>query len=191
MMPTNPVQFCLALLLSGAVTACASRYEGSAPPEGSVGVTASPLGETLFQASRQGVAVLVLNPLAHDRPERVVLALRTPAATEEVLGVLWNVEGYPEILGDMPKVEVLERRGDLLVFSAELELPFENLNYTLRYMRGRNRIDVQAIGGALKGGRYCWEVVRFGDESLVVYTAEGSTHERYGFCSGEGPGFTP
>lgn len=120
------------------------------------------------------VVAVVLPPKRTGRPDRVAIATRSSAAPEAVIGVLMDVERYPDIIDQVRGVRILERTGASVEFELELEVPLNNLVYGLRYrLSGPLRLEVEGTSGAVRGGRYCWEVFPDAGGSLVVYTSQG------------------
>lgn len=168
--------------LSVALAACATGGGELGTPVGSVGAGASPALEALVRENGGGAVAMVLPPLSEDRPERVVLARLVAAPPSTVLALLRDVERYPEIVDQIANVVIREAAADELWFDAELVLPFNNLEYSLRYaFSGGERVDVVGVGGVLEGGRWCWQALPRGDQCLVVYTSEGELIEDTGF----------
>lgn len=149
---------------------------------GSVGVGSSAELERLVETRKSGVVAEVLPPLEAGRPDRVVLAMQTTAPPYSARRALVEVERYPETVEQVSGIEIRERTAEQLVFEVELELPFQNLFYTLEYdLREPARVDVRGVGGALAGGRWCWEFVELDSGCLVIYTSESDLDESAGF----------
>ncbi len=175
-----------ARLLSFAVSlapgACVSGAPDPTAPAGSVGVARNAALEAMVRENGGRAVALLLPPISADRPERVVLARHAAAAPARVLARLRDVERYPEFVDRVARVAVRERGEEELLFDAELEMPFQNLEYTLRYVFAADgRVDVFGEAGVLEGGRWCWQVLPSDDGALVVYTSEGEIGDGAGF----------
>lgn len=160
-------------ILAGSFPGCGTTSEAASPREGSVGVGSSVELERLIDAANGVLVALVLDPVEQGRPHRVVLATRVKASCEAVRQALVEVETYPDTVEQVAGVVVRERTDERILFDMELELPFQNLHYGLEYdIRDPLRVDVVGTSGALKGGRWCWELHRRSVDTVVVYTSE-------------------
>lgn len=160
---------------------CAAEPAPPAAPEGSVALGASREFEPLLDAHPQAVVALVLPPAAPGRPERVALAARAAATRDAVLQVLADVESYPRTVPQVIDVEVKERGAGFVRFEAEIDLPFQNLRYGLRYDFSHGRVDVLGESGATRGGRWSWEVLPLGTGAIIVHTSESRLGDGKGF----------
>jgi hypothetical protein len=145
------------------------------PPREPVGIGAVPGLIELLANAPDGEVALVLPPVVAGRPHRIALARRCAAAPAAVHDVLARVEDYPRTVPQVESAVVLVRAAEFVEFELELELPFQNLVYGLRYeFAAPLRIDVWGTSGALAGGRWSWELLpddaRGG--TVVLYTSE-------------------
>jgi len=172
------------LLLAAAGLVSASCHGSSAcqpAPAGSVGVGVDPEVLRLLEAGRVAELALLLPPLEAGRPARVALVRRSRASPPQLAAVLRDVESYPRTVPQVESVTVRERAADSMTFDLELELPFNNLDYGLKYDFGpMHRIDVSGLTGPATGGRWTWEFVPCSTGTIVVYTSENELGDQAG-----------
>lgn len=174
------------VLLLSILGGCQAAAVPPVAPSGSVGVGGTPLLAHLAgSVMEDGTVALVLPPRDPGRPRRVVLAAHSTASPGRLLAVLADVERYPSTVEQVASVTVRERSPGSVTFDVELELPFQNLTYGLRYeFRAGPQVDVLGLDGALAGGRWCWEVVAQEEGSLIVYTSESELGDEVGLVIG-------
>ncbi len=171
----------LALLVTLLASACATDGGGDAVDAAFVGLGSTAALDGALAAADGSLAALVLPPVEPGRPPRVVLSTRTSARAADVIAVLEDVEGYPAVVEQVAAAEVLGRTAHTVTFDLELELPFKNLRYSLRYdFVGPARIDVTGLTGPLEGGRWCWEAFDRDGGAIVVYTSESEIRDGAG-----------
>ncbi len=113
---------------------------------------------TLAELAKRGEVALIEN--APDGTARqVVVFTRFEVPREKVYDVLTDVESYPKFLRTVVATKIVKRRGGIITFEWELDVPFFNLEGS-RHQRGRRPelIEVRGNTGHMRGSRERWEL---------------------------------
>ncbi|MCC7386927.1 MAG: SRPBCC family protein [Deltaproteobacteria bacterium] len=122
--------------------------------------------------------LLALGPLALIESNRdgslrqVVLLAEVEASREKLAQVIQAAERYPEFLPNFAKQTVTPAGDHQLKLEYELDVPLANLEGTsLMAIEPNGDVDVVAVDGDVKRGRWRWELVPFGAKTLPVHYA--------------------
>ena len=90
---------------------------------------------------------------------------------EQVWKVATDFESYTQFMPQLEYLKVTKREGNIVEVEQKISVPGPDPKYSLRFKldEANKTIDVQYLGGDIKGGKWSYKITPFEGGSLLVY----------------------